>query len=122
MEFTAKQIAGFLGGRVEGDPDAVVTDVSRIEAGRPGTLSFLANMKYQSHIYETQSTIVLVQNDFVASQPLSCTLIKVDDPYRSLAKLLALVEKRPNRSGIEPMTFIHEDALLGKDVYVGSFS
>jgi UDP-3-O-[3-hydroxymyristoyl] glucosamine N-acyltransferase len=54
MEFTARQIAGFLDGRVEGNPDAVVSDVSRIEDGRPGTLSFLANMKYQSHIYETK--------------------------------------------------------------------
>ena len=97
MEFTAKQIAGYLGGRLEGDPDALVNDVSRIEDGRPGTLSFLANMKYQNHIYETKSTVVLVQNEFVPSQPLACTLVRVDDPYRSLAKLLALVEKRPDR-------------------------
>lgn len=122
MEFTAKQIAGYLDGQVDGDPEARVNDVSRIEDGRPGTLSFLANMKYQGHIYETKSTVVLVQNDFVPSQPLSCTLIRVDDPYRSLAKLLAMVEKRPNRSGIEPMAFVHEEAVLGKDVYIGAFS
>lgn len=122
MEFTAKQIAGYLDGQVDGDPEARVNDVSRIEDGRPGTLSFLANMKYQGHIYETKSTVILVQNDFVPSQPLSCTLIRVDDPYRSLAKLLAMVEKRPNRSGIEPMAFVHEEAVLGKDVYIGAFS
>jgi UDP-3-O-[3-hydroxymyristoyl] glucosamine N-acyltransferase len=122
MEFTAKQIAGYLGGRVEGDPDALVNDVSRIEAGRPGTLSFLANMKYQAHIYDTKSTVVLVHDDFVATQPLSCTLVRVDDPYRSLAKLLAMIEKRPNRSGIEPMAFVHEDSVLGQDVYIGAFS
>ena len=122
MEFTAKQIAGFLGGRVDGNPDALVNDVSRIEDGRPGTLSFLANMKYQGHIYETKSTVVLVQNEFVPAQPLSCTLVRVEDPYRALAKLLALVEKRPNRSGIEPMAFVHEEAVIGNDVYIGAFS
>lgn len=122
MKFTAKQIAGYLGGIVDGDPEAQVDDVSRIEEGRPGTLSFLANMKYQGHIYETRSTVVLVQNDFVPAQPLSCTLIRVEDPYRALAKLLVMVEKKPNRSGIEPMAFVHENAVLGEDVYVGAFS
>jgi UDP-3-O-[3-hydroxymyristoyl] glucosamine N-acyltransferase len=122
MEFTAKQIAGFLGGTVEGDPDALVNDVSRIEEGKPGTLSFLANMKYQAHIYDTKSSIVLVHKEFVATQPIKCTLVKVDDPYRSLAKLLVLVEKRPNRTGIEPMAFVHESATIGTDVYVGAFS
>jgi UDP-3-O-[3-hydroxymyristoyl] glucosamine N-acyltransferase len=122
MEFTAKQIAGYLDGRVDGDPEAIVNDVSRIEDGQPGSLSFLANLKYQGHIYSTRSTVVLVHQDFVATQPVSCTLVRVDDPYRSLAKLLTLVEKRPNRSGIEPMAFVHADAVLGQDVYVGAFS
>ncbi|MCX6226355.1 MAG: UDP-3-O-(3-hydroxymyristoyl)glucosamine N-acyltransferase, partial [Bacteroidia bacterium] len=71
---------------------------------------------------ETKSTVVLVQNEFVPLQPLFCTLVRVDDPYRSIAKLLALVEKRPNRSGIEPMAFVHEDAILGQGVYIGAFS
>jgi UDP-3-O-[3-hydroxymyristoyl] glucosamine N-acyltransferase len=122
MEFTAKQIAGYLGGTVEGDPEARVSDVSKIEEGRPGTLSFLANMKYQAHIYKTRSSVVLVQMDFIPTEPVACTLVRVDDPYRALAKLLTLVEKRPNRSGIEPMAFVHPEATLGNDVYVGSFS
>lgn len=122
MEFTAKQIAGFLGGKVEGDPDAQVNDVSKIEDGRPGTLSFLSNMKYLQHIYDTKSSVVLVSNDFKAAQKVPCTLIKVEDPYRSLAKLLVMLEKRPNRSGVEPMAFVHEEASLGRDVYVGAFT
>ncbi|MFA6127611.1 MAG: UDP-3-O-(3-hydroxymyristoyl)glucosamine N-acyltransferase [Bacteroidales bacterium] len=122
MEFTAKQIAGFLDGQVEGDPDALVNDFSKIEEGRPGTLSFLANPKYQNHIYDTKSTIVLVHHEFKPTQPVSCTLIRVEDPYRSLARLLAMVEKRPNRSGIEPMAFVHAEARLGEEVYIGGFS
>jgi UDP-3-O-[3-hydroxymyristoyl] glucosamine N-acyltransferase len=122
MKFTAKQIAGYLDGQVDGDPEVQVYDVSRIEDGRPGTLSFLANPKYQAHLYGTLSSIVLVQHDFVPTQPVPCTLVRVEDPYRALAKLLVLVEKRPNRSGVEPMAFVHESAVLGENVYVGAFS
>ncbi len=122
MEFTAKQIAVFLDGVVEGDPEARINDVSRIEESRPGTLSFLANMKYQAHLYNTAASVVLVRQDFVPSQPVPCTLIRVDDPYRALARLLSMIEKRPNRSGIEPMAFVHEEARLGTGVYVGAFS
>jgi len=122
MEFTAQQIAGYLGGRVEGNANTVVNDVSRIEEGRPGTLSFLSNLKYQDHVYSTRSSIVLVSNDFVPSKPVECTLVRVEDPYRALAKLLTLVEKRPNRTGIEPMAFVHEEAVVGNEVYIGAFS
>ncbi len=122
MNFTAKQIAGYLDGMVDGNPEVQVNDVSRIEDGRPGTLSFLSNLKYQSHIYATRASVVLVQQDFVPQQPVACTLIRVEDPYRALARLLMLVEKRPNRTGVEPMAFVHETAVLGENVYVGAFS
>ena len=122
MKFSASQIAGYLGGRVDGDPNATVSDVARIEDGKPGALSFLANMKYQQHLYTTGSTIVLVRHDFVPTQPVPCTLVRVDDPYRALARLLMMIEKRPNRTGIEPMAFVHEEAELGEDVYVGAFT
>jgi UDP-3-O-[3-hydroxymyristoyl] glucosamine N-acyltransferase len=107
---------------VDGDANAVVHDVSRIEEGKPGTLSFLSNLKYHEHVYSTKASVVLVSNDFVPANPIECTLVRVEDPYRALAKLLALVEKRPNRTGIEPMAFVHEGASMGNDVYVGAFS
>ncbi|MFO7616237.1 MAG: UDP-3-O-(3-hydroxymyristoyl)glucosamine N-acyltransferase, partial [Bacteroidales bacterium] len=122
MEFTARQIAGFLGGSIEGDPDVRVDGLSRIEEGTPGTLSFLANPKYQAFIYDTQAAAVLVDRKFVPQAAVRCTLIRVDDPYRSLARLLALIEKRPERTGIEANAFVHEEARLEEGVYVGAFS
>ncbi|HAC23079.1 MAG TPA: UDP-3-O-(3-hydroxymyristoyl)glucosamine N-acyltransferase, partial [Porphyromonadaceae bacterium] len=77
MEFTAQQIAAFLNGVIEGDASVKVSNFSKIEEGKPGTLTFLANPKYESFIYETQASVVLVNNDFVPSQPLTTTLIKV---------------------------------------------
>jgi len=122
MEFTAKQIADHLGGEVVGNPDVRVHTVCRIEEGHTGALSFLSNPKYQHYLYETSASVVLVSQTFKPLSPVQCTLVKVDDPYRSLAKLLALVEKRPDRNGVEAMAFVHPEAVLGKDVYVGAFS
>jgi len=122
MDFTARQIAGFLGGSLEGDSDAKVNGISRIEEGRAGTLSFLANPKYQVFVYDTKASVVLVNKTFTPQRPVRCTLIRVDDPYRSLAKLMTLIEKRPERTGIEVNAFVHEEATLEEGVYVGSFS
>lgn len=122
MEFTARQIADFLGGEVDGQPEQVVRSFSRIEEATTGDLTFLSNPKYQNYIYSTAASIVLVHKRFQPVQSIACTLVRVEDPYRSLAKLLAMVEKRPERSGIEAMSFVHEEATLGKDVYVGAFS
>ena len=63
MEFSAQQIAGFLNGTIEGDPNVKVSNFSKIEEGKPGTLTFLANLKYAHHIYNTEASIVLVNND-----------------------------------------------------------
>ena len=71
MEFSAQQIAGFLNGTIEGDPNVKVSNFSKIEEGKPGTLTFLANLKYAHHIYNTEASIVLVNNDFKPEQPIS---------------------------------------------------
>jgi UDP-3-O-[3-hydroxymyristoyl] glucosamine N-acyltransferase len=88
----------------------------------PGTLSFLSNPKYHHHIYTTAASVVLVGKDFNPLGPVPCTMIRVDDPYRALSKLLALIEKRPDRTGIESPVFVHENAVIGSGVYIGAFS
>ncbi len=123
MNFKASQIAEFLKGKVEGDPDALVNDVSKIEEGKENTLTFLANPKYTKYIYETKASVVIVNNDFTAEKELDVTLIRVPDAYRALAALLELYEKSiPQKTGIEQPSFIDESAELGEDVYVGAFA
>ncbi len=122
MKFTALRIAEFLGGTVEGDPQVQVTDISRIEEGKVGTLSFLANPKYLHYLFQTKASIVLVETDLELPQKISTTLIRVKDPYASLAKLLTLVEQTPDRIGLEEPCFVSPDAKIGKDVYVGAFA
>ncbi len=92
MEFTVQQIADYLNGVVEGDGTLKVSELSKIEEGRSGTLTFLSNPKYTQYIYTTQSSACLVNKDFVAEQPLTVTLIRVDNAYECLAKLLTLVD------------------------------
>lgn len=123
MEFTAQQIAGILNGRVDGDPDVKVSSFSKIEEGKPGTLSFLANLKYISYIYETEASIVLVNNDFIPEKEIKATLIRVPNAYMALAILLDMVNQSKKKKGVEPMSFIASTASVDQDnVYVGAFA
>jgi UDP-3-O-[3-hydroxymyristoyl] glucosamine N-acyltransferase len=123
MKFTAEQIAGMLEGTVEGNSSAEVSGLSKIEEGKAGTLTFLANPKYISHIYTTGASIAIVSNDFVAEQvlPETLTLIRVADAYGSFAKLLEAYSqfKRP-RPGIHPSAVIDASVVVGENVHIGA--
>ena len=122
MEFTAKQIAAYVGGEIIGDENVTVCTFAKIEEGVKGALSFLANPKYASYIYDTQSSIVLVNNDFIPERPIEATLIKTANAYESLAKLMALYESvKPKKKGISPMASVATTATIGENVYIGPF-
>jgi UDP-3-O-[3-hydroxymyristoyl] glucosamine N-acyltransferase len=124
MKFSAEQIAAMLGGHVEGDGQVSVNSLSKIEEGKPGTLTFLANPKYASFIYETQASIAIVAKDFVAERPLpsTLTLIKVEDAYGSFAKLLeAYNGLRKPKPGIHSTAVISESAQVGENVHIGPY-
>lgn len=123
ISFTAEQIASVLNGTIEGDPSVAVNNFSRIEEGKPGTLTFLANPKYTNYIYSTEASIVLVNSDFKAEHPIKATLIRCFNAYAALAILLDMVEKtKPQKNGIEPMSYISPKATLADNVYVGAFA
>lgn len=123
MEFKATTIAEFLQGTVEGNDQVSVSNVSKIEEGIPGTLAFLANPKYEKFVYDTQASIVLVRRDFVPEKPISATLIRVDDPYQSMAALLELYQQaKGQKFGIEQPSFIDPSAKTGDNIYVGAFA
>lgn len=124
MEFNARDIAAYLNGQVVGNGDVKVTSISKIEDGKPGTLTFLANPKYENYIYTTNASIILVNNDFIPKSELKATLIKVQDAYQAFASLLELYIQTKSKSlkGIEQPCYIHESAILGKDIYIGAFT
>jgi UDP-3-O-[3-hydroxymyristoyl] glucosamine N-acyltransferase len=123
MKFTAEQIAGILDGEVVGNPMAEVSRLSKIEEGAEGSLTFLSNPKYQNYIYSTKASVTIVNNTFISEAPLSTTLIKVDDAYASFTKLLEFYNQvKLNKSGIEQPSFIAENATIGDNLYLGSFS
>lgn len=123
MEFSAKDIAQLLNGTVEGDENVKVNNISKIEEGIPGTLSFLANPKYEKYIYTTEASIVIVNNDFKPSQSIKTTLLRVHDAYQAFASLLDFYNRnKQQKSGIEENTQISKTAKLGENIYVASFS
>lgn len=123
MKFTAQQIASYLNGIIEGDASVFVTNLSKIEEGQPGTLTFLSNPKYTPYIYTTNASIVLVDRDFLAEHPVTATLIRVDNAYESLAKLLGIVSSsKKHKVGIENQVIVEPSTSIGENVYIGSFS
>ncbi|MCH5328742.1 MAG: UDP-3-O-(3-hydroxymyristoyl)glucosamine N-acyltransferase [Coprobacter sp.] len=123
MEFTAQQIADFLQGEVIGDAQVKVGNVSKIEEGRPGTLTFLANPKYTHYIYTTGASIVLVNRDFEPEGKIAATLIRVENAYSSIAQLLNLVSQaRPEKKGIDSTAVIAASAAVPQSIYIGAFT
>lgn len=123
MKFTAAQIAGILEGDIVGNPEVEVSKLSKIEEGTEGSLTFLANPKYKSYIYTTKASITIVNRTFETENPITTTLIKVDDAYKSFSKLLEYYNSvKLNKNGIEQPSFIAASSSYGNDVYIGAFS
>ena len=123
MEFTAKQIADMINGRVEGNPDAKINTFAKIEEGKEGAISFLSNPKYTAYIYDTKSSVVLINEDVELTQPVSCTLIRVQNAYECVAKLLQLyASMMPKKTGIDPLAFVSKSAKIGENVYIAPFA
>lgn len=122
MKFTAQQIAAHLNGQIDGKADTEVSFVTRIEEGKPGGLTFLANPKYTQYIYETRASIVIVNENFKAEGEIAATLIRVKDAYSAFASLLEMYQQaKGKRTGISEKADIDKTAVVGKDVYIGAF-
>lgn len=122
MEFSAQMIAELIGGTVVGNPSAAVSNFAKIEEGRPGCISFLANEKYENYIYSTQSTIVLVNDSFEPKSEIQATLIKVPNAREAVARLITIYDSmKPKPKGIDPTASIDPSASVGENVYIGPF-
>lgn len=123
MEFTAKQIAEFVQGKIEGDENASVNTFAKIEESTPGAISFLSNPKYTHFIYNTKSSIILIDENVKLEKEVSATLIRVKSAYEAVAKLLQLYESlKPQKTGIHSLAFISPSAKIGKGCYIGAFA
>ncbi len=125
MEFTAIQISELLNGRIEGDENVIVSSLSKIEEGKTGTLSFLANTLYTPFVYETDASVIILNNNVLLDKPVkpTCTLIRVEDAYGSFAKLLEIYYQiKQDKKGIEQPSFIAPTAQYGTNCYIGAFA
>ncbi len=122
MKFTAKQIAGILDGTVEGNPDTEVQELSGIEEGKVGSLTFLSNIKYNNFIYKTKASIVIINRDFVLEGNMKPTLIRVENAYHAFATILDHYNTTiTEESGIMQPVSIHESVVVRESCYVGEF-
>ena len=124
MEFKAKELAEILKGTVEGDPEVAVSNFARIENGKPGTVCFFANPKYEHYVYECKASIILVNKSFNPQRPVSATMIRVDNAYTAIATLLDYVteKRRSYRRHRGLHARYHFSTKFGRKVYVGDFA
>ncbi len=125
MEFTVQEIAQLLGGKVIGDATAKVHTVAKIQEATPGTIAFLANLKYENYLYSTQASAVLVSEGFTPKQPLETTaLIVVKDAYVAFSTLLEEYQRLMSlqKVGVEQPSFRSESAQIGDRPYIGAFA
>lgn len=123
MQFSAEMIAAGLGGDIVGNKDVTVSEFAKIEEGREGAISFMANPKYEHYVYTTESSIVIVNRSWEPKGEVKATLIKVDDAYGCFAKLLDLYAAyKPKKSGIHPTAVVAESATVGENCYIGPYA
>lgn len=123
MKFSASQIAQILNGEIHGNADIEVDSLSKIEEGKVGSLTFLANPKYNAYLYETNASVVIVNKDLTLEKNVSCTLIKVEDAYKAFSTLLEYYNQiKLMKSGIESPNFMSDDVVYGNDFYLGAFT
>lgn len=122
MKFTASEIAVLINGKVDGNPSTEVHKLSKIEQGEPGSISFLGNPKYTHFIYNTNASVVIVNDDFIPEQPVSCTLIRVENAYNAFGQMLDAYNKiRQNKTGISKHACIADNATIGSNCYIAEF-
>jgi UDP-3-O-[3-hydroxymyristoyl] glucosamine N-acyltransferase len=123
MQFTAHELSLLLNGTIEGDPQVSVNKLAKIEEAKPGSLSFLANPKYEQYLYTTEASVIIVNKDQVLTEPVKGTLLRVDNAYSAITILLEKYNTiKLNKTGIEQPNFIHASAKVGDNAYVGAFA
>jgi len=124
MQFSAAQIAGMIGGKVEGNPDVLVHSFGKIEEAGEGQLSFLANPRYEEYLYQTKASLIIINDSLELKEPIPATLIRVPDAYSAFASLLEAYEqlKAKELSGIQQPSYVSDTASLGEQVFIGAFS
>lgn len=124
MKFTVQQIADLLQGTIEGDSNAKVSTLAKIEEARQGALAFLSNAKYEPFLYTTQASAIIVSDKLELKKPVAPTLIRVADPYTSFSVLLQYYQTAllASKTGVEEPCFIGTGSQIGSGHYRGAFS
>ena len=124
MKFTAAQIAMLINGKIEGDPQAAVASFGKIEEAVSGQLAFLANPKYEDHLYSTGATVIIVNESLELKQPVQATLIRVPDAYSTFANLLTKYQEimAQQLTGIQEPSYRASSATIGDHVFLGAFA
>ena len=125
MQFTAKDIAALLGGRLEGNPSHIVTNIAKIEEANSSSLSFIANPKYEQFAQTAPAGILLISETLTVQNDKVGAIIRVPNPYESFTRLLELYQQMMSQSaktGIQQPSYIGTASTHGADLFLGAFA
>jgi UDP-3-O-[3-hydroxymyristoyl] glucosamine N-acyltransferase len=124
MTFSALQIAALINGKTEGDANVSINSFGKIEEAQDGQLAFLANPKYEEHLYSTKASVIIINDGLELKQSITATLIRVPDAYTAFATLLGKYQQMMQQQliGIQEPVYISATASYGQNVYIGAFA
>jgi UDP-3-O-[3-hydroxymyristoyl] glucosamine N-acyltransferase len=127
---TIDEIAKCLDGEIVGSniksvPD--ITRVAKIEEADTGSLTFLANPKYEKHLGTTRASVVLISRTLDLAKidrNASLICIRVDDPYIAFLHIHKRLTPTVDTflPGIHPTAVIFPSATVGRNVSIGAYA
>lgn len=117
---TLAELAGLVGGRIEGDPELVICGLADIATAAEGEIAFITKANRSAEIGTTRASAVIVPME-VASAPKP--IIQVKDPYLAAALIHNELLAQPFiAAGIDATAVIGSDCRIPAEVSIGPLS
>jgi UDP-3-O-[3-hydroxymyristoyl] glucosamine N-acyltransferase len=114
---TLQEITEWIGGKLEGDGDRVITGLAGLQDAEKGHLSFVGDDRYASRIRTSEASALIVGLDLKIE---GFDLIRVKNPYQAWDRLLEWIKPPPIRfeTGVHNGAAVSDQAKLGEGVAV----
>jgi len=119
MNLTLQEASDFIGGKIIGDRNLVIKNLSKIEEAQPGDHTFLYLPLYEKFLPSTGASAVIVKPGFKIKRD-DISYIESSEPNKAFFKLIKryFTPDFPLK-GIDPAAFIDPSVKIGKNFAAG---
>jgi UDP-3-O-[3-hydroxymyristoyl] glucosamine N-acyltransferase len=120
---TASDIAGLVGGSLNGDASAEVLALAPLDRATESDLSFLASARYAPLYARTRASTVLIAPEFAELATTAAARIVVAKPHDAMLTVLPQLYRAPKREpGVHATARLGQGVTLGSDVTIGPYA